>query len=39
VLARIHASNEDAADIAEQRIRSAISISESHVDPRAVIIA
>jgi thymidine phosphorylase len=39
VLARIHASNEDAADIAEQRIRSAISISESHVDPRAVLIA
>jgi thymidine phosphorylase len=39
VLARIHATNDDAADIAEQRIRSAISISDSHVDPRAVLIA
>jgi thymidine phosphorylase len=39
VIARIHAASEDAADIAEQRIRAAIAISESHVDPRPVLIA
>jgi thymidine phosphorylase len=39
VIARIHAASEDAANIAEQRIRAAISISESLVEPRAVLIA
>jgi thymidine phosphorylase len=39
VIARIHAASEDAANIAEQRIRAAISISESLVEPRPVLIA
>ncbi|MEI7972287.1 MAG: thymidine phosphorylase [Actinomycetota bacterium] len=39
VIACIHAASEDAANIAEQRIRAAISISESLVEPRAVLIA
>ena len=39
VIARIHAASEDAANIAEQRIRAAISISESPIDPRPVLIA
>jgi thymidine phosphorylase len=39
VIARIHAASEDAANIAEQRIRAAISISESHVDSHPVLIA
>jgi thymidine phosphorylase len=39
VIARIHASSEDAATIAEQRIRAAIAISESRIEPRPVLIA
>lgn len=39
VIARVHAASEVAAEIAEKRIRAAISISESHVDPRQVLIA
>jgi len=39
VIARVHAASEDAANIAEQRIRAAISISESLVEPRPVLIA
>ena len=39
VIARIHAASEDAANIAEQRIRAAISIGESPIDPRPVLIA
>jgi thymidine phosphorylase len=39
VIARVHAATEDAANIAEQRIRAAISMSESHVEPRPVLIA
>ena len=38
-IARIHAASEDAANIAEQRIRAAIAISESLVEPRPVLIA
>lgn len=38
VIARVHAASEDAANIAEQRIRTAISISESLVEPRPVLI-
>ena len=39
VIARIHASSEDAATIAEQRIRAAISMGESPAEPRPVLIA
>jgi thymidine phosphorylase len=39
VIARVHAASEDAANIAEQRVRSAIAISESLIDPRPVLIA
>jgi thymidine phosphorylase len=39
VIARVHAASEDAANIAEQRIRAAISISESLVEPHPVLIA
>ena len=39
VIARIHAASEDAANIAEQRIRAAISISEALEEPRPVLIA
>ncbi len=39
VIARVHAASEVEAEIAEKRIRAAISISESHVDPRQVLIA
>ena len=39
VIARVHAASEDAANIAEQRIRTAISISESLVEPRPVLIS
>ena len=39
VIARIHAATEDSANIAEQRIRAAISMSEFHVEPRPVLIA
>jgi thymidine phosphorylase len=39
VIARVHAASEDAANIAEKRIRAAISISESRAEPRAVLIA
>jgi hypothetical protein len=39
VIARVHAASEDAANIAEQRVRTAIAISESHVEPRPVLIA
>jgi len=39
VIARVHAASEVAAEIAEKRIRAAISISESLIEPRAVLIA
>jgi thymidine phosphorylase len=39
VIARVHAASEDAANIAERRIRAAISMSESRIEPRPVLIA
>ena len=39
VIARVDAASEVAAEIAEKRIRAAISISESLIEPRAVLIA
>ena len=38
VIAHVHAANEVAADIAESRIRAAISVSETSVAPRPVLI-
>ena len=38
VIAQVHAASEDAADIAESRIRAAISVSETSVAPRPVLI-
>ena len=38
VIAQVHAASEDAADIAEKRIRAAISVSENSIAPRPVFI-
>jgi thymidine phosphorylase len=38
VIAQVHATTEDAASIAEKRIRAAISVSETVVVPRKVLI-
>jgi len=38
VIAQVHAASEDAASIAEKRIRAAISVSETSVAPRTVLI-
>ena len=38
VIAKVHAASEDAADIAEKRIRAAISVSENSIAPRPVLI-
>ena len=39
VIAQIHSASEDAADIAEQRIRAAIVIGEARLEPRSVLIS
>jgi thymidine phosphorylase len=39
VIAQIHAASEDAANIAEQRIRAAIVVSEARLEPRSVLIS
>ena len=38
VIAQVHAASEDAASIAEKRIRAAILVSETSVAPRTVLI-
>lgn len=38
IVAQVHAASDDAADIAESRIRAAISVSETSVAPRPVLI-
>jgi thymidine phosphorylase len=39
VIAQIHAASEDAANIAEQRIRAAIVVGEAQLEPRSVLIS
>jgi thymidine phosphorylase len=39
VIAQIHAVSEDAANIAEQRIRAAIVVGEARLEPRPVLIS
>jgi thymidine phosphorylase len=39
VIAQIHAASEDAANIAEQRIRAAIVVGEARLEPRSVLIS
>jgi thymidine phosphorylase len=38
VIAQVHAATEDAADVAEKRIRAAVSVSETSIAPRPVLI-
>jgi thymidine phosphorylase len=38
VIAQVHAASEDAASIAEKRIRAAISVTDTSVAPRPVLI-